>query len=227
MGAPVLIVGASRGIGLELVRQYRALGREVLATHRKPEDAAAITALGATPYRIDVTEEAALPGLVDVAEGAKVETVILAAGILLEADRTMDPAVMDEAVFLECMRVNALAPMRLMFQLGHILPRGGRIGVLSTRMASKELLVSSYNTMAYRASKAALNIAVKAAANAYAAKGVAIFAMHPGWVKTDMGGSGAEVEIADSAVGLMQIVERADEATSGGFFNYTGEALPW
>lgn len=227
MSGTVLIVGASRGIGLELVRQYRGAGREVIATHRKPEDAAAISELGATPYRIDVTEADALPGLVDVAESAKVDTVILAAGILLEADRTMDPGQMDEAVFLECMRVNALAPMRLMFQLGHVLPRGGKIGVISTRMASKELLVSSYNTMAYRASKAAVNIATKAASNAYAPKGVSIFAMHPGWVKTDMGGQGADIEVEDSAAGIIRIVDHADEATSGGFFNYTGEALPW
>jgi NAD(P)-dependent dehydrogenase (short-subunit alcohol dehydrogenase family) len=226
MSGTVLIVGASRGIGLELVRQYRAAGRAVIATHRKESDAEAISALGATPYRIDVTEADALPGLVDVAEAGTVDTVILAAGILLEADRTMDPGQMDEAVFLECMRVNALAPMRLMFQLGHILPRGGKIGVISTRMASKGLLVS-FNTMAYRASKAAVNIATKAAANAYAPKGVCIFAMHPGWVKTDMGGQEADVEVTDSAAGIIRIVEGADEATNGGFFNYTGEALPW
>lgn len=226
MSGTVLIVGASRGIGLELVRQYRAAGRTVIATHRKESDAAAISELGATPYRIDVTEADALPGLVDVAEAAKVDSVILAAGILLEADRTMDPGQMDEAVFLECMRVNALAPMRLMFQLGHVLPRGGKIGVISTRMASKELLVS-FNTMAYRASKAAVNIATKAAANAYAPKGVSIFAMHPGWVKTDMGGQGADITVTESAAGIIQIVETADEATNGGFFNYTGEALPW
>lgn len=226
MSGTVLIVGASRGIGLELVRQYHAAGRAVIATHRKESDAAAISELGATPYRIDVTEADALPGLVDVAEAAKVDTAILAAGILLDADRTMDPGQMDEAVFLECMRVNALAPMRLMFQLGHILPRGGKIGVISTRMASKGLLVS-FNTMGYRASKAAVNIATKAAANAYGPKGVAIFAMHPGWVKTDMGGQGADVEVTESAAGIIQVVEGASEATNGGFFNYTGEALPW
>jgi NAD(P)-dependent dehydrogenase (short-subunit alcohol dehydrogenase family) len=79
----------------------------------------------------------------------------------------------------------------------------------------------------YRASKAALNSVMKSASNELGAQGIVCVALHPGWVRTDMGGAGADLDVADSVAGMRRVLAAADASMNGGFFNFDGERLPW
>ncbi|MFC4161531.1 SDR family NAD(P)-dependent oxidoreductase [Chitinimonas lacunae] len=220
----VLIIGASRGIGRELVRQYLAEGWQVLASYRQPADGDALEAAGAEAIRLDVGDAAASEALAASLKPASLDLVILNAGIYPQGDE--DPAHPDEAAFLEGMRINVLAPMRLAALLKPALKPGGCVAFLSSRMGSKKLLESG-NALFYRSSKAALNVVVKGLANAWKNEGLRALALHPGWVRTDMGGSDADIDVATSAAGLRQVIAEPGLARSGRFFAYDGAELPW
>jgi NAD(P)-dependent dehydrogenase (short-subunit alcohol dehydrogenase family) len=83
------------------------------------------------------------------------------------------------------------------------------------------------HSVTYRASKSALNAVARAASLEWNPKGVVTFVMHPGWVKTDMGGPGADIDVATSVTGIREVIQRARPESNGGFFDYTGQTLPW
>jgi NAD(P)-dependent dehydrogenase (short-subunit alcohol dehydrogenase family) len=107
----------------------------------------------------------------------------------------------------------------------HLRP-GGKIAYVSSRMGSIGLMTNAGSAL-YRASKAALNAMVKAISLELASRGVTAIALHPGWVKTDMGGAGADIDAGTSVTGMRAVIERAGSRVSGHFFVYTGEELPW
>jgi len=225
MTPAVLIIGASRGIGLEFVRQYLAEGARVIATHRDPALAAPLRARGAEPLLLDVLDEPAIARLGRMLAGDRLAVAIINAGIY--GPRTKDLVAPAADAFDAVMRTNVLAAMRLIPVLAPPLAAaGGRLAVLSSRMGSLSLLQSSSGWL-YRASKAALNGVLKAASVELGAQGIVCLALHPGWVRTDMGGAGAEVGVADSVAGMRRVIAGADTAANGGFFDYRGERLPW
>jgi NAD(P)-dependent dehydrogenase (short-subunit alcohol dehydrogenase family) len=103
---------------------------------------------------------------------------------------------------------------------------GGRLAVLSSRMGSMSLMQASSGWL-YRASKAALNGVLKAASVELGPQGIVCLALHPGWVRTDMGGAAADIDAAASVAGMRRTIDTADAASNGGFFNYDGESLAW
>lgn len=220
----VLIIGASRGLGREMARQYRADGWQVLATYRKEEDAPALREIGVEPIRLDVRDGAACEALAASLKPASLDVAIVNAGVYMQGDA--DPAHPDEAAFLETMQINVLAPMRLGGLLRPAMKPGATIAFLSSRMGSKALYDND-GAMFYRASKAALNVVVKGFANAWREDGVRALALHPGWVRTDMGGAGADLDAATSIQGLRQVIAAPGLERSGHFFAYDGEELPW
>jgi NAD(P)-dependent dehydrogenase (short-subunit alcohol dehydrogenase family) len=222
--ATALIVGASRGIGHEFVRQYVANGWRVLATCRKAADLDALSALGAETHLLDVTNSDAAVALAETFTTEKLDVVVINAGVLPKGDG--DPAALDEASFLEGMRTNVLAPMRLAGLFGPLIKEGGTLGVLSSRMGSIGLMTGS-DSLFYRSSKAAVNMVVKSYANEWKSRGVRAIALHPGWVRTDMGGSNADIDVSTSVSGLRAVIAEGDIERSGGFFDYSGKALAW
>jgi NAD(P)-dependent dehydrogenase (short-subunit alcohol dehydrogenase family) len=224
MTAAVLVVGASRGIGLEFVRQYRGEGVRVLATHRAAADAVRLRALGAEPLPLDVLDAGAVAGLGRRLAGERLDAAILNAG--LYGPRTPGVVAPEAEAFDAVMHTNVLAAMRLIPLLAPALAGGGRLAVLSSRMGSLLLMQSSSGWL-YRASKAALNAVLKAASIELGAQGIVCVALHPGWVRTDMGGAGADVDVADSVAGMRRVIAAADAASNGGFFDYGGERLAW
>ncbi len=223
--AAILVVGASRGIGLEFVRQYAAAGRRVLATHRVPADATRLRELGAEPVPLDVLDAEAIAALGRRLAGERLAVAILNAGIF--GPRTQGLAAPDDAAFDTVMRTNVLAALRLIPALAPSLAAAqGRLAVLSSRMGSVSLMLSSSGWL-YRASKAALNAVLKAASIELGTQGIVCVALHPGWVRTDMGGSGAEIDAVDSAAGMRRVIEAADASFNGGFFSYDGQRLDW
>jgi NAD(P)-dependent dehydrogenase (short-subunit alcohol dehydrogenase family) len=219
----VLIIGASRGIGLELVRQYRADGATVTATARDDAGLERLRALGATALRLDVVDAASASSLAWQIDGAGFDVAIVNAGV--SGTRTTGLQPPDEAEFDHVMRTNVLGPMRMLAQLADALAPGARVAVLSSRMGSISLRAAP-NSWLYRASKAAVNSVLKDASLALAGQAVCV-AFHPGWVRTDMGGSHADLDVADSVAGIRRTLAGLREADNGSFYNYDGQPLAW
>lgn len=215
-----LVIGASRGIGIELARQLAARGDTVIATCRGRD--AALDALGVRVIDgVDVTDDAAVARLVDALRDTPPDIVIHNAGVL-EGDHF-------ESLSLESMRrqfeVNALGPLRTVRALAPILREGARVGLVSSRVGSIDDNGSG-NNYGYRTSKAAVNMIGKNLSHDLAPRGVAIALLHPGLVATDMTG-GRGIEPAVAAAGLIARMDELDLAKTGTFWHAEGYALPW
>jgi NAD(P)-dependent dehydrogenase (short-subunit alcohol dehydrogenase family) len=219
----VLIVGASRGLGLEFVRQYRAAGARVTATARDDAGEQRIAELGARPLKLDVADAASASGLAWQIDGERFDVVVINAGVFgPRADALQTPT---EADFDAVMRTNVLGPMRLLPQVADNLADGARVALISSRMGSIGLRTGSSGWL-YRASKAAVNSVMKDASLVLAGKATVI-SFHPGWVRTDMGGSGADIDAPTSIAGMRTVLASVKPADTGSFFNYDGQRLDW
>ena len=218
-----LIVGASRGIGHELVRQYRADGWRVIATARKPEDVAALAQLGAEAHQLDVNNVEAIAGLGWKLDDDKIDAAWLVAGIYGPRHDGFPTA----QEFDEVMHTNVLSAMRLLPIVGPLVARTrGKLAVISSRMGSIGERSDAGGSL-YRASKAALNSVLADAALAWGPQGATCLSFHPGWVQTDMGGAGAALTVEQSVTALRATLARTDAAQNGAFLNYDGTPIPW
>ncbi|WP_106503172.1 SDR family NAD(P)-dependent oxidoreductase, partial [Escherichia coli] len=161
----VLIIGASRGLGLEFVRQYRAAGAAVVASARDEAGRARIAELGAKPLTLDVASAAGVSGLAWQIDGERFDVVVINAGVFGPRAGALDAPTQDD--FDTVMHTNVLGPMRLLPQLADALAPGARLAILSSRMGSIGLRASSSGWL-YRASKAAVNSVMKDASLALA-----------------------------------------------------------
>ncbi|WP_422010126.1 SDR family oxidoreductase [Roseateles sp.] len=219
----VLIIGASRGLGLEFVRQYRAAGARVTATVRDDAGAARLTELGAKPLKLDLLDAASVSGLAWQIDGERFDVVVINAGVFGPRADALDAPTADD--FDAVMRTNVLGPMRVLAQIADHLASGARLALISSRMGSIALRTSTSGWL-YRASKAAVNSVMKDASLVLAGKATVI-SFHPGWVKTDMGGSGADIDAPTSIAGMRTVLASVKPADTGSFFNYDGQRLDW
>ncbi len=219
----ILVIGASRGIGLELVRQYRADGGAVTATARDDAGLERLRSLGATALRLDVTDAANASGLAWQGDGARFDVAVINAGVSGTRTTGLEPP--DAAEFDHVMHTNVLGPMRMLAQMAEALAPGARVAVLSSRMGSISLRAAP-NSWLYRASKAAVNSVLKDASLALAGQAVCV-AFHPGWVRTDMGGAHADIDVTESVAGIRRTLAGLSESDNGSFFNYDGQPLAW
>ena len=219
----VLVVGASRGIGLELVRQYRADGIAVTATARTAEGLAALTALGARAVSLDVTDAASVAGLAQQIDGTPFDSVWIVAGVY--GPHHTDLQAPTAADFDAVMHANVFGPMQVLPVLDRALAPGARVGVLSSIMGSIGQRSSNAGWL-YRASKAAVNSVLKDVSLAWAGRATCV-ALHPGWVRTDMGGAGADLSVAQSAADLRHTLAALTPADNGRFLNHDGQPLAW
>jgi NAD(P)-dependent dehydrogenase (short-subunit alcohol dehydrogenase family) len=191
--ATVLVLGASRGLGLEFVRQYRAAGDAVIATARDAAGLERIQALGAKPLKLDVTDPASISGLGWQLDGEKLDIALYVAGVYTRGGATEPPS-RDE--FDRTMRTNVLGAMQAIPQVAPLVEAAGGKFVFITSEMGRISTVDSSFAWVYRTSKAALNMAVAAAQPDYPK---ALFvALNPGWVKTDMGGADATLDVETS-----------------------------
>ncbi len=219
----VLIVGASRGIGLEFVRQYREAGCAVTATARADEGLARIRALGATALRLDVASAAGAAALAWPVDGEAFDVVVLNAGVYGPRSTGLQTPTQDE--FDAVMHTNVLGAMRLLPQVAEVLAPGARLAVLSSRMGSMGLREVTGGWL-YRASKAALNSVLKDASLELKGKAICV-AFHPGWVQTDMGGAAADLPVSKSVSDMRRTLAALKPADNGRFVNHDGQPLAW
>ena len=222
--ALALITGANRGIGLEFARQYAGQGWDVIGACRHPKAAKELVQIGAETVKLDVTEASDVTALSRHLAGRVVDLFVCNAGVT--GTRTPVLTATTQADFDYVMRTNVLGPMWLTAALADHIPSGGKAAFLSSRMGSIGAMANAGSAL-YRASKAALNAIVKAASLELKQRGVTVIALHPGWVKTGMGGAGADIDAVKSVSGMRAVIERAGERDSGRFFDYSGEELPW
>jgi len=219
----VLVVGASRGIGLELVRQYREAGDRVVATARSAEGLEQITALGAKALALEVTDLSACAGLAWLLDGEQFDLAWHVAGVIGQRKSAPEAPAGDD--FDQVMRTNVLAPMRLLPTLAAALKPGGRLVALSSRMGSMGLRANGSNWL-YRASKAALNSVVADLAFGLRGKAVLV-AMHPGWVRTDMGGPEGDLALDDAVRRMRNTAAALTPEVHGHFLDLDGQHLAW
>ncbi|NDY92684.1 SDR family oxidoreductase [Ideonella livida] len=218
-----LVLGASRGIGLALVRQYREAGLAVTATARDEAGLARLQALGARALKLDVTQTTSAAGLAWQLDGEAFDAVWFAAGVYGPNTRGLQaPTAAD---FDAVMRTNVLGAMLVMPQLVDALAPGARVALLSSRMGSIGARTHSGGWL-YRASKAALNSVLADLALAWQGRALCV-AVHPGWVRTDMGGPEADLEVDHSAADLRALLAGLVPDAHGGFFDHSGARLPW
>ncbi|MFX1682346.1 SDR family oxidoreductase [Mitsuaria sp. CC2] len=221
--AQVLIIGASRGIGLELVKQHRERGDIVVATARDDASLEKLKALGATAIKLEVSDVVSIAGLAWQLDGYQFNRVLYVAG--LYGPKTIGLQPPSAADFDAVMHTNVLGPMRVLPQLLDALAPDARIGILSSRMGSMTLRANSAGWV-YRASKAAVNSVMKDLSLTLDGRAICV-SLHPGWVKTDMGGQEADIDVATSASSLRAVLDGLKPTDNGGFFNYDGSPLPW
>lgn len=218
----VLVIGASRGIGYEFVRQYRADRHHVSGTARDDAGLARLGERGAQAVHLDVTDERAPTLLASQLDGRRFDVVIVCAGAASSIDAIEAP---DKAAFDHVMHANVLGPMRLMRPIADVLVPGGKLAVVSSRMGSIGHRRET-DKWVYRASKAALNSMLKDVSLVLGDRAVCI-SLHPGWVRTDMGGADADIDVVESVSGMRQVIESSGRADTGGFRNHDGAPIAW
>ncbi|KQP39740.1 SDR family oxidoreductase [Pseudorhodoferax sp. Leaf274] len=214
----VLVIGASRGIGLEFVRQYREAGDRVIATARDDAGLARLKDLGATPLRVDVANPASVSGLAWQLDGEKIDTALYVAGAWVTADARTPPTRED---FDRLMHTNVLGAMQAIPQVSPLVeaaPRGC-FAFITSAMARIQGVDSSHAWI-YRASKAALNMAVASAQHDYP-KAILV-ALSPGWVQTDMGGAAAPLTVGQSVAGMRAALHALTPQHRGAFLDHDG-----
>ena len=211
----VLIIGASRGIGWELARQYAEAGERVIATARDDAALARLRGLGVhQALRVDVADAASISGLAWQLDGEKIDIALYVAGVTSHGDATEPPT---REAFDTMMHANVLGAMQAIPQVAPWLAPGGRFGFVSSVMG-RIATVDNSRAWVYRTSKAALNMAVVSAQSAW--PNAIMVCLHPGWVQTDMGGGAAPVTPEASASGLRRVMAALTPADRGAYIQY-------
>jgi len=225
--ATVLITGAGRGLGLEFARQYAADGWRVHACARQPEKATALKKLAGevVTHRLDVCQGKEIALLQTTLAGEAIDVLLNNAGI--PGPRGQPIADIRDEDWLEVLRVNAIAPLRVASALAD--------NVAKSKMRLMVFISSQLGSIAragagwhpYRMSKAALNAGVRVLSLELAGRGITCVVFHPGWVRTDMGGPGAALDPATSIAGMRAVIARLKPSDNGRFLNYDGAEIPW
>lgn len=220
-----LVTGANRGIGLELARRLEARGERVIATARQPGQASALAALGVRVEALDVADGDSVRDLVRRLGEEPIDVLINNAGIGVGRAAL---GALDYGELRRSFEVNALGPLRLSEALLGHLRRGRRrlVAHITSKMGSIADNGSG-GSYAYRASKCALNMLNKSLAVDLAPEGFTCVVLHPGWVRTDMGGPAAPLDVGESVQGLLAVLEGLTPERSGEFLDLTGARIPW
>ena len=226
MQKTVLVIGASRGLGLGLAKQFSSEGWQVIATVRNSQQADALDQIPRVRLEtLDMTDAASVDALAKRLEGTQLDVLFVNAGVAGPQDK---PATqVSEAEVGQLFFTNAVAPLRLAEQLRPAVnPERGVIVFMSSVLGSVETGPGMGMSL-YGASKAALNHMTRTFVSELGETGLTVLSMHPGWVKTDMGGDQAPLDIETSTRGMVEQVTRALGRGGHHYLDYKGDQLPW
>jgi NAD(P)-dependent dehydrogenase (short-subunit alcohol dehydrogenase family) len=236
----VLITGASRGLGLELARQYVEAGWRVIACARSPAKAADLGARAAasngrmTVHPLDVTDHGQIEALARELDGLPIDVLVNSAGVMGResfADKGMSIQRFGQTDYddwMHTLRVNAFGPMKLAEAfVENVAASEQKKLVTLTSMVGSMGQNTFGGLYAYRSSKAAANCIMKSMAIDLQRRGIIALPMHPGWVRTEIGGPRGELDVATSAAGMRKVIEGLTPAQAGRFLQWDGRELPW
>ncbi|MEE4280231.1 MAG: SDR family oxidoreductase [Halieaceae bacterium] len=227
----IMITGANRGIGLELLKQYAASGARVIATCRDPSSADEASALArahdsVSLHALEVSDPEAVNALATQLLGSTVDVLILNAGMMGKDSTTLGELeaddfrrVLDVNVVAQAMCLQAFAPLVANSARGVIVGMGSFLGSLGCN--------SDGGHYSYRASKAGMHAIMRSAAHDLREQGTIAIVMHPGWVQTDMGGPNATITTEESVSGIRKVIDGLGAEDSGRLLTYSGDELPW
>jgi NAD(P)-dependent dehydrogenase (short-subunit alcohol dehydrogenase family) len=229
----VVVTGAARGLGLELARAWRAAGATVVGGCRRPGEATDLAATGSEVHELDTASSDSIAAFAAAVGGRQVAVLVNNAGIDARAvgiaDGARDAMHLDGDAFLEVMRVNTVGPMLLIRALALNLVAAGDAKVvnISSQVGAMAIAPKIGRDVSYSASKAALNIVTIKFAQLLREGGVTVVSMHPGYLRTAMGGPGADLDPAEAAATIVDTVAALDQARSGAFIRWDGSDHPW
>lgn len=234
----LLVTGANRGLGLELVKQYAAEGWRVFACARSPSPAlAAVVGIhrDVRVCRLDVADHGAVDALAAELAGEPIDVLVNNAGTLGRHGRFDEEAVQQQAFghsdyedWERVFRVNVLGPMKMAEAfVGHVVAGRQRKIVTFTSIVGSTALNTSGGLYAYRASKAAVNAIMKSMALDLGRQGILAVAIHPGWSRTAMGGPRADLGVAESIAGVRRVIAALSAGDAGKVLAFDGQVLPY
>lgn len=224
-----LIIGASRGLGLGLVREYLARGWQVTGTVRgtartQLHELAAGAGRRLAIETVDIVEPAQIAALRQRLAGRAFDLLFVNAGIANGPKETLPDTTTEE--FVRVMVTNALAPLRVVEALGELVPAGGTIALMSSRLGSvAENDKGGWEV--YRASKASLNTLMRSFAARHAGDSRTLLLLTPGWVRTDMGGPNANLSVEESVTGLVDTIAAQTGKPGLRYLDYRGATVAW
>jgi NAD(P)-dependent dehydrogenase (short-subunit alcohol dehydrogenase family) len=228
----VLVTGANRGLGLEFVRQYAQAGWKTYAGCRSPKSAKELKALQdqhadlITVLELDVTDAASVRTAAEKLRDEPIDLLLNNAGVGSPPAQKIGN--LDYAAWSRVLDANVLGPARMIEAFVENVAKGRdkRIVTVTSRMGSIADN-SSGGSYAYRSSKAGVNAVMKSFSIDLAPRGITCVVVHPGWVRTDMGGAGGKLAPAESVKALRSLIAGLKPADAGKFFNVDGRELPW
>jgi NAD(P)-dependent dehydrogenase (short-subunit alcohol dehydrogenase family) len=223
------IIGASRGLGLALAAEYLERGWQVVATQRKgrPSELQKLAANNPKTLEIvelDINAPDQIKAAHDALKGRQIDILFVNAGVANGPSETV--ATVSNEEFVRIMTTNALSPIRAVEAFNDLVPKGGVIAVMSSRLGS----VSQNQTggwEVYRGSKAALNTFMLSFSARHKSEDWTLLVVSPGWVRTDMGGANANLTIAESIPGIVDMVEANTGKAGIRFLDYRNQPISW
>jgi len=227
----IVITGANRGIGLELARHYSAEGHKVYACCRDAAQATELLELAKTQdvhlLEVAVGEDDSVASLAEQLSGVTVDILVNNAGTGGPPREEQSALVMDFEGWADTININTFAPVRVMQALLPNLRAAESAKVVNITSQMGALSLDMTVAYAYCSSKAALNKFMRMAAIELANEDILVCLIHPGWVKTDMGGQAADLTAVESAQGIIQTVGKLEASNTGGFWNWNGTTHDW
>ncbi|MFK7760527.1 MAG: SDR family oxidoreductase [Candidatus Midichloriaceae bacterium] len=228
----ILIVGANRGLGLGFVTELLKMPEiNIFATYRNAETSKELFELSKKHnqlkiHSVDITNDADIKNFKKELSGIAIDYLIINAGIFNDTETTIK--LVTPSNLIEMFLTNSIGPIMILQALLENVIAGGTKVVMS--ISSKAGSISSYEKcgrFSYRASKAALNSLMRNASLELEEMGIKILIMSPGWVKTDMGGQNALLDIQESIGGMIDVLENKKSYKTGSFLDYQGNSVPW
>lgn len=229
----ILITGSNRGLGLEWARQYARLDWQVHATCRFPKKADDLLQLkrdypNIELHRLDVTHSGEIAAVADALQDQAIDILINNAGVYLEKFKHSGLGHIDYSDWEETFRVNSLGAVRVTEAFNNHVARSEKSLVVAiTSHMGSIAEIDNPGSYTYRSSKAALNAAMKGISLELQQQNIGVLLLHPGWVKTRMGGPGALITTKQSVDGMRTVIESFDLHKSGKFYRYDGSMIPW